>query len=143
PDGVHRTPGPIDAIAAQLARRLGQLRQVQRDHAAALDATAAGPVGKKGKAHARPLAESQAKSGRVLINGSGRGGAPDLRRTLNPRGDRLLKVEAVSAGQAPAFGVEAAPLFASQKLSGTQEDVQLRKQLDLGLADAARQMVRA
>uniref|UniRef100_A0A0N4Z3T1 Type VI secretion system tip protein VgrG n=1 Tax=Parastrongyloides trichosuri TaxID=131310 RepID=A0A0N4Z3T1_PARTI len=70
PDGVHRTPGPVDAIAAQLARRLGQFGQVQRDHAAALDAAAAGPVGKKGKAHARPLAENPAKSARV--DGGGR-----------------------------------------------------------------------
>ncbi|MNN43162.1 hypothetical protein D3C81_1573850 [compost metagenome] len=61
PDFVHRAAGPVDAIAAQLARRLGQFGQVQRDHAAALDAAAAGPVRQKGKAHGRGLAQGGRK----------------------------------------------------------------------------------
>src|SRR5690606_579575 len=71
-DGVHRTSGPIDAIAAQLSRRLGQLRQVQRYHAAALDTAAAGPLGKKRKAHARPLAENPAKCAGCRLPGRDR-----------------------------------------------------------------------
>ncbi|MNT40067.1 hypothetical protein D3C72_1763600 [compost metagenome] len=53
---MDRTAGPVDAVAAQLARGLGQFGQVQRNDAAALDAAAAGPVGKEGKAHERGLA---------------------------------------------------------------------------------------
>lgn len=50
PHGVDRTAGAVDAIAAQFARRLGQLGQVQRNGAAAFDAAAAGPAGQQRQA---------------------------------------------------------------------------------------------
>ena len=45
PHGVDRTARRLDAIGAQLAGRLGQFGQVQRNGPTAFDAGAAGPVG--------------------------------------------------------------------------------------------------